>query len=67
MNLNKVFLLGRVATPPEIRNTPSGQSVCTFTLATNRVWKDANGQKRRFSISPNCFMATFGSNLLLSF
>jgi len=49
MNLNKVFLLGRVATPPEIRNTPSGQSVCTFTLATNRVWKDANGQKKEDS------------------
>jgi single-strand DNA-binding protein len=46
MNLNKVFLLGRVATDPELKSTPSGQSVCTFSLATNRVWKDANGQKK---------------------
>ncbi|MFA5013083.1 MAG: single-stranded DNA-binding protein [Candidatus Paceibacterota bacterium] len=49
MNLNKVFLLGRVATAPEIRNTPSGQSVCTLSLATNRVWKDAAGQKKEDS------------------
>ncbi|MDD5568878.1 MAG: single-stranded DNA-binding protein [Candidatus Pacebacteria bacterium] len=49
MNLNKVFLLGRVATPPEIRSTPSGQSVCSFSLATNRVWKDASGQKKEDS------------------
>lgn len=49
MNLNKVFLLGRVATDPEMKNTASGQNVCTFTIATNRVWKDANGQKKEDS------------------
>lgn len=49
MNLNKVFLLGRVATDPEMKNTTSGQNVCTFSLATNRVWKDANGQKKEDS------------------
>ncbi|MFA5086763.1 MAG: single-stranded DNA-binding protein [Candidatus Paceibacterota bacterium] len=49
MNLNKVFLLGRVATDPEMKSTGSGQNVCTFSLATNRVWKDANGQKKEDS------------------
>jgi single-strand DNA-binding protein len=49
MNLNKVFLLGRVASDPESRTTPSGQNVCTFSLATNRVWKDKAGQKQEDS------------------
>ncbi|MFA5746932.1 MAG: single-stranded DNA-binding protein [Candidatus Paceibacterota bacterium] len=46
MNLNKVFLIGRVASDPEMRSTASGQSVASFRMATNRVWKDASGQKR---------------------
>jgi single-strand DNA-binding protein len=47
MNLNKVFLIGRLATDPEVRATPSGQTVCSFRLATNRVWTDKNtGQKQ---------------------
>jgi len=46
MNLNKVFLLGRVATDPEMRTIPSGQPVCSFRLATNRIWTDPNGQKK---------------------
>lgn len=46
MNLNKVFLIGRVASDPELRSTASGQSVASFRIATNRTWKDASGQKR---------------------
>lgn len=40
MNLNKVFLIGNLATEPELRNTSTGQPVCTFRMATNRIWKD---------------------------
>lgn len=47
MNLNKVFLIGRLVSDPETRATPSGQTVCSFRLATNRVWTDkATGQKQ---------------------
>lgn len=46
MNVNKVILVGRLTKDPEVRNTPSGQSVATISLATNRVWKDKNGQKQ---------------------
>lgn len=46
MNLNKALLIGRVASDPELRSTNSGQSVCSFRMATNRVWKDASGQKK---------------------
>lgn len=46
MNLNKVFLLGRVATDPEMRKVPSGTPVCSFRLATNLIWVDQKGQKK---------------------
>jgi single-strand DNA-binding protein len=49
MNLNKVFLIGRVATDIEMKTTPSGQSVCSFSLATNRTWKGKDGQKQEES------------------
>jgi single-strand DNA-binding protein len=47
MNLNKVILVGRLATDPEIRATPTGQSVCSFRLATNRVWVDRGNNQRQ--------------------
>ena len=46
MNLNKVFLIGRMAADPETRSTQSGQQVATLRIATNRVWNDKNGQKQ---------------------
>ena len=47
MNLNKVYLIGRLAADPETRNTPSGQVVTTLRLATNRVWNNrATGEKQ---------------------
>ncbi len=46
MNLNKVFLIGRLTQDPETRSTSSGQSVTTVRMATNRVWNDQSGQRR---------------------
>ena len=40
MNLNKVLLVGRVTANPELRKTPGGTAVSTFSIATNRVWMD---------------------------
>ena len=42
MNLNKVFILGRLTADPQLRTIPSGQSVASFGVATNRVWTDRN-------------------------
>jgi len=42
MNLNKVFLVGRLTQDPQVRTIPSGQTVCSFGLATNRIGKDPN-------------------------
>ena len=46
MNLNKVFIIGRLTQDPEVRSTASGQSVTTLNMATNRVWNDKSGQKQ---------------------
>ncbi len=46
MNLNKVFIIGRLTADPQLRSTPSGQSVATFSLATNRMWMGKDGQKK---------------------
>lgn len=40
MNLNKVFIMGRVTAQPELRNTAGGTPVTSFGVATNRVWND---------------------------
>lgn len=46
MNLNKVFLIGRLTQDPETRSTPSGQTVTTIKMATNRVWNDPSGGRK---------------------
>ncbi len=45
-SVNKVILLGNVTRDPELKKTGGGQAVSTFGLATNRVWRDAAGEKR---------------------
>lgn len=47
MNLNKVFLIGRLTQDPDLRSTPSGQQVATIKLATSRVWNDQATQQKR--------------------
>jgi single-strand DNA-binding protein len=44
--VNKVILIGNLGRDPEVRSTPSGQPVATFTLATSRRWRDKSGQKQ---------------------
>lgn len=43
---NKVFLIGNLGRDPEVRTTPSGQPVASFSLATNRKWKGRDGERR---------------------
>lgn len=47
MNLNKVFLIGNVTRDPEIKSLPSGQTVASFSVATNRFFTDKNGQRQQ--------------------
>ncbi len=46
MYLNKTFLFGNLTRDPEMRSLPNGNKVTSFSLATNRVYKDANGAKQ---------------------
>jgi single-strand DNA-binding protein len=46
MNVNKAIIVGRVTADPQLRTTPSGQPVTSFSVATNRQWKDKNGAKQ---------------------
>ncbi len=46
MNLNKVFILGNLTKDPEGRSLPSGQTVATFSVATNRIW-NKDGAKQQ--------------------
>ena len=43
---NKVILMGNLTRDPELRSTPSGQQVASFSLAVNRTWKNANGEQQ---------------------
>ncbi len=53
-SLNKVQLIGNLTAEPEIRETPNGQKVATFSLATNRRWKDASGMLQEDTEFHNC-------------
>lgn len=46
MSVNKVLLIGRLGSNPEIRYTPSGAAVANFSVATNESWTDKSGQKQ---------------------
>jgi single-strand DNA-binding protein len=46
MYLNKAILIGNLTKDPEMKSLPSGIKVSSFSVATNRVWKDKNGAKQ---------------------
>jgi single-strand DNA-binding protein len=46
MDLNKALVIGRLTRDPEMRSTPSGANVTSFSIATNFVYKNAAGEKQ---------------------
>jgi single-strand DNA-binding protein len=44
-SVNKVILVGNLTRDPELKSTTGGQAICSFGLATNRQWKDQEGQQ----------------------
>ena len=46
MYLNKTFLFGNLTRDPEMKSLPNGTAVTQFSIATNRIYKDAQGQKQ---------------------
>jgi single-strand DNA-binding protein len=45
-SLNKIMLIGHLGKDPEIRYTPDGSPVATFSLATSENWTDKNGSRQ---------------------
>lgn len=45
-SINKVILMGRLTSDPELRQTPSGVSTCQFTVAITRNFANQNGEKQ---------------------
>ncbi len=45
-SINQVILMGNLTRDPELRTTPGGQNVCSFSLAINRSWQDQGGQQQ---------------------
>jgi len=43
---SKAIIAGNLTRDPELRNTPSGASVCSFSVAVNRVYRDASGEQK---------------------
>lgn len=46
MYLNKVFIIGNLTRDPELKALPTGNKVCSFSVATNSVWRDKDGNKK---------------------
>jgi len=46
-SVNKVILIGRLGKDPEVKYTPSGTPVAKFSIATDEVFKDRNGEQQR--------------------
>ena len=44
--INRAILMGRLTADPELRQTPSGTAVCTFTVAVERRFIDRNGERQ---------------------
>lgn len=47
MNVNKAIILGNVTRDPEVKNIPSGQTVASFGVATNRFWTDKESSEKK--------------------
>jgi single-strand DNA-binding protein len=53
-NLNKVMLIGNLCRDPELRVTPKGTPICTFSIAVNRKFKDDSNNEREEVLFADC-------------
>lgn len=56
MNLNKALIIGRITKDPEARTTSGGKAVTAFSIATNKFWTDASGNKQESTEYHNVVM-----------
>ncbi|MFC1788029.1 single-stranded DNA-binding protein [Patescibacteria group bacterium] len=53
-SLNRATIIGNLTRDPEVRQTTTGQNVCSFGVATNRSWNGQDGQKQEATEFHNC-------------
>ena len=53
MSVNKAILIGNLGRDPELKYTPGGQAVATFSLATTERWTGQDGQKNEKTVWHN--------------
>lgn len=46
MSVNSIHLLGRLGQSPELKDLPSGDKVCNFSIATSEKWKSKTGEDK---------------------
>jgi single-strand DNA-binding protein len=63
-SLNKVMLMGNLGNDPEVRSTPGGGRVASFSLATSRVWNDQSGTKQEKTEWHKCIAWNQGTQKL---
>ena len=52
--VNKVILIGNITKDPLVKTTEGGKKIAMFTIATNRYYKDANGESKSEAEFNNC-------------
>ncbi|MFA7308925.1 MAG: single-stranded DNA-binding protein [Patescibacteria group bacterium] len=69
LSLNRVMLIGNLTRDPELRYTPNGQAVASFSVATNRSYVDASGERKDIPEYTNIVtwgkLAEIAKNLLI--
>ena len=63
-SLNKVMLMGNLGNDPEVRSTPGGGRVASFSLATSRNWTDQSGTKQEKTEWHKCIAWNQGTQKL---
>ena len=67
-SLNKIMVIGRLGRDPELRFTPSGKSVCSFSVACDHTWKSADGESHTetewFNVVAWGYLAEFSKDSL---
>jgi single-strand DNA-binding protein len=58
MYINKAMIFGNLTRDPELKTLPSGMNVCSFSIATNRVYNDRDGKRQENTDYHN--VAVFG-------
>lgn len=56
MDLNRITILGRLTRDPEVRNTTTGKTVTSMTVATGRSWTSQSGEKQEQTEFHNCVL-----------